>query len=332
MDVNVTLDVPAVSKLLDYSASGVGAIAGSWFGPWMAGKRGEVKRIEARAEADTIRELAQAKADAHRLAKTTEMEISEMVAERLQYQETKRLENIRAVVERAAEELDDKVVSDEEPDHDWTARFFNYVQDISSEEMHTLWAKVLAGEVERAGSTSLHALHVLRNLDKATAGVFETFCSLSIAEKSSGDARVVSLERTAGENSLRPYGLDYSTLNLLHEHELIVPDYNSWHNYQMSAGLQLALEQPEILWLPFEYQREYWVLFNDPEKPTHLGNPLKLNGVALTRAGRELRSVVASKPNDEYTSALQDFFAGKNLTMVKVESPRPFSMPVPSAG
>ena len=49
----------------------------------------------------------------------------------------------------AARQLGDKSVANSDPDHDWTARFFNGVQDVSSKEMQLLWAKVLAGEVER---------------------------------------------------------------------------------------------------------------------------------------------------------------------------------------
>ena len=38
----------------------------------------------------------------------------------------------------AALELGDGNVQDHEVDHDWTARFFNDVQDVSSEEMQKL--------------------------------------------------------------------------------------------------------------------------------------------------------------------------------------------------
>ena len=47
----------------------------------------------------------------------------------------KRLANLEAVVGRAAVNLGDKEVPETEPDHDWAARFFAEVQDVSSEEM-----------------------------------------------------------------------------------------------------------------------------------------------------------------------------------------------------
>jgi len=54
------------------------------------------------------------------------------VSERIQFQEQKRLTNIRSVVQKVAHELGDKEVPDQEPDHDWTATFFCSVQDVSS--------------------------------------------------------------------------------------------------------------------------------------------------------------------------------------------------------
>ena len=54
--------------------------------------------------------------------------------QRIQFQEEKRQSNIETVVRHAASELEDKHVEDHEPDHDWTARFFNDVQDVSTKE------------------------------------------------------------------------------------------------------------------------------------------------------------------------------------------------------
>ena len=74
-----------------------------------------------------------------------EIDIAETVRQRVQFQEEKRHRNIGSVVGQTAELLGEKDVPDQEPDHDWTARFFNYIQDVSSEEMQLLWAKVSGG-------------------------------------------------------------------------------------------------------------------------------------------------------------------------------------------
>ena len=67
----------------------------------------------------------------------------------------------------------------------------NDIQDVSSEKFQLLWAKVLAGEVERPGSTSIRTLSILKNIDQATADLFRKFYSACVVLKD--DARVPSL-------------------------------------------------------------------------------------------------------------------------------------------
>ena len=189
MDVN--LKVPALEKLLDYAASGIGAIAGPMLANWKASREGkarltstlaeaEVRRIETESKARSLQIIADAQAKARQSIDTTiepghgiMVEIThDDITQSIEFQGRKRLTNARSVVEDAADELGDKEVSDHEPDPDWAARFFNDIQDVSSEEMQSLWAKVLAGEVERPGSTSIRTLSILRNLDQTAARLF----------------------------------------------------------------------------------------------------------------------------------------------------------------
>ena len=155
MDAN--LNVKALEKLLDYVASGIGSVAGSMLGPWRARREALAKQITAKGDADVLLIQAEAQAEARAILVsqdvdvTGELNIANTVNQRIQFQERKRQLNIASVVMQAANQLGDKGVANHEPDHDWTARFFNDVQDVSSEEMQALWAKVLAGEVERAG-------------------------------------------------------------------------------------------------------------------------------------------------------------------------------------
>ena len=163
--------VRALDKVLDYTASGIGAVAGPMLAPWKARREAEARRITALGDANALRIIAGAQVEAREALTSTdvdvqgEISIAETISQRIQFQEEKRHRNIGSVVGRAAEELGDKEVPDQEPDHDWTARFFNYIQDVSSEEMKSLWAKVLAGEIERPGSVSIRGLSILRNLD-----------------------------------------------------------------------------------------------------------------------------------------------------------------------
>ena len=184
MDPNAM--VRALSKLLDYTASGIGAVAGPMLAPWQARREAAALRITAEGQADALRSIAAAQSDARdALASTSsnfqaEIDMAETVRQRIQFQEEKRHGNIGSVVGQTAELLGDKEVPDQEPDHDWTARFFNYIQDVSSEEMQLLWAKVLAGQIEQPGSISIRTLSILRNMDQASAKLFQVLRSACI--------------------------------------------------------------------------------------------------------------------------------------------------------
>ena len=340
MDINIK--VPALEKLLDYSASGVGSVAGSMLAPWKAGRdakaklvaaRGEVEaqRILAEGRAVTMQIIASAQADARSALVSPdavlqgELTIPDLVNQRIQFQEEKRQANIGSVVRNAASELEDGEVQDHEVDHDWTARFFNDVQDVSSEEMQKLWGRILAGEVERPGTTSIKTLGVLKNLDKAVAALFGKLCSTCVSIRPDGrsflDARVPSLGGDAANNALKEYGLDYGNLNVLNEHGLIVSDYNSWYDIRATIGIAPVGVPPALIRIPFSFQGRYWVLV--PTIQRDLSKEFRLSGVALTRSGRELSTIVELETEDKYALDLRKYFEKNGLTMTEVPSLEP---------
>lgn len=340
MDVNVSLNVPALTKLADYCASGISSVAGPILATWRARQEAEANRIAAQGDADAQRILADGHSDAFQIvAKATadarellstpfttmkgQLSVGEMVAQKIQFQEEKRQANILSVLNSAAEELGDVEVPDQEPDHDWTARYFNDVQDVSSKEMQLLWARVLSGEVERPGSTSIRTLSILKNLDKATAGLFRRLCSACVSLRPDGkeiwDARVPSLGGAPASNALRKYGLSFGNLNVLNEHGLIIPDYNSWFDFRMCIGAGMFESKP--VRLPFNFQGRSWVLVSSNQRDKD--QEFRLSGVALTRSGRELLEIVDLEPMNEYTQDLMKFFEAENLRMTEVGSWRP---------
>ena len=199
-DINLSLKVPAIEKLIDYGASGVGAIAGPMLAPWRASREAkarlasaridvEVHRIEAESEAGTLAIIAKARSDARGYLVTPDAEVRGMleitredITQRIEFQERKRIANVRSVLEDAADELGDKEVADHEPDPDWTARYIDSVQDVSSEDLRKIWARILAGEVESPGRTSLRTLDTLKNMTKRDAEMFRDICNLIIGD------------------------------------------------------------------------------------------------------------------------------------------------------
>ena len=339
--MDVKIKVPGIEKLLDYAASGVGSIAGPMLAPWKAGREAKAKLRTAKGEAEAKRILAEGQATSMQIIATAqdkarsklispqaalqgEITIGELVTQRVQFQEEKRQANIGSVVTQAANQLGDNEIANHEPDHDWTARFFNDVQDVSSEEMQALWATVLAGEVKRTGSTSIRTLGILKNLDHATASLFRKFCSACLLfdpdDKRNQYAIVPSLGGNAASNSLEAYGLHFSALNLLNEHGLIISDYNSWYDYRLSVELKVA-DSPHLIRIPFRFQNRHWVLI--PTSERNHRKKIRLSGVAMTHSGRELSNVVGLETMEEYFQALSSHFRRQNLQMTEVQSHQP---------
>ncbi len=346
--MDIELKVPALEKLLDYAASGIGSVAGPMLAPWKADRDAraklvaaqgevEVQKILAENQADTMKIIAAAQADARSALVSPnavlqgEITISDLVNQRIQFQEEKRQVNIGSAVSDAAAELGDAEVQDYEVDHDWTARFFNDVQDVSSEEMQKLWGKVLAGEVERPGSTSIKTLAILKNLDRAVATLFGKLCSMCVSIRPDGknfmDARVPSLGGDAGNNALKDYNLDFGKLNVLNEHGLIISSYNSRYDFQATIGMAIGGARPSLIRIPFYFQGKYWVLV--PTTQRDAGKNFWLSGVALTKSGQELSRIVALESAEQYAQDLQDYFEKHNLRMTEVTNWESQLIPIP---
>lgn len=189
------LKVPGIDKLMDYAASGIGAIAGPMLSPWKARQEAKVKLIQAKAEADarivhagaeavTMKIIADAQAQARQHLLADEEQLhgsaridSSAITQKIEFQERKRLSNATVVISHSAAELDGKDVDNHDPDPDWTARYFDCIQDVSSSDMQRLWAKLLSGEVKRPGSTSLRTMDTLKNMTGTEAELFNSVCN-----------------------------------------------------------------------------------------------------------------------------------------------------------
>lgn len=126
-----------------------------------------------------IRKKAEADADAMLTLAKGEIEVEELkrrADERVSYTELRRQRNVERIVAQAAKELPEAV--DGRPaDEDWIAQFFNLSQDVGDDEMQTLWARILAGEVARPGKYSLRTLQAVKLLSKEDARLFSHYCS-----------------------------------------------------------------------------------------------------------------------------------------------------------
>ena len=310
---DLNLKVSAIDKLLDYTASGIGAVAGPIFQPWEAFWDGKAKRISARVDADvsriqaesevgTLPIIAKAQAEAREYLVTPDAEARGAVeitrndiTQRIEYQERKRHTNIKAAVVGAADELGDEEVSDYEPDPDWTARFFDCVQDVSSEDMQKLWARILAGEVESPGRTTLRTLDTLRNMTKRDSEMFKDMCDF-----------VIRNDFVFYNDSIKGYSaLSYSNLLHLQDCGLINVGPNLVKEFTWGDGEEILLM----------YHRGCLVVTRN----SGAKEVLKIPDILLTTAGKELSQFVQYTLHMKYLQAFSSFLKSENCQLAYLD-------------
>ncbi len=136
-----------------------------------------IKKL-ANAEAYRYEKIEEAKAKGLILTANTENELLFRAQQRLTMQEIDRQINIDTIVQKSINSLEE-TVSETPVNPDWRSKFFNKAQDISSEELQEIWAKILANEVTTPGNVSLRSLEVLSSLSKEEASIFAKAAKLS---------------------------------------------------------------------------------------------------------------------------------------------------------
>lgn len=110
--------------------------------------------------------------------------IEARIEQRINFKNLNSQRNIETVTALAAKELkDNQYVTDKPLSNEWISRFFTTIEEISSNEMQLLWAKILAGEIKEPESFSLRTLELLKNLTQDEAKVFNKFANLALKIK-----------------------------------------------------------------------------------------------------------------------------------------------------
>lgn len=206
-----------------------------------------------------------------------------------------------------------------EVNDDWLNVFEKEACQKSTEEMQSIFAKILAGEVSKPNTFSIKSIRLLGSLDQQTAKQFKKLCSMCISLHLKTDeidkiidARIPSLGRNAASNGLGEFGITFDSLNLLQEHGLIIPDYNSWMDYRAAFVVNGS-----TLPIPLTFGGKQWGLTkqNNPQ-----GSELKITGIALTNSGKELMQIMEADENPRFSAALTAWLESQEIHMMQVQT------------
>lgn len=268
MGVNIAINTDGLAKLAETICYGTGLTA--------HGK----KKI---ADAESYATIQKAKTE-------TEVEILKLkgedeVADYVLARQTKKLNNAKAVVDKATKHfVEGEKVSDEPVSQDWTSRLFSITEDISDDTLQELWGQILAGEIKKPKSFSLRTLDLLKNITTEEAKVFINACCFHIQD------RFICIES---------FALPLNDRLVLGEIGLIYEEYLS-HNIKILPNNKTAVPLGK---------KSALVLNN----PNDINMDIPISIVKLSKAGYELLNLVQKPDNKEFINNLVSFFKTKGV-------------------
>ena len=288
--INGTTAVPvALAKLIDTIGCQIGLYR----------EAGNIRRV-GQANANVVVAAAKAKVETDIIkadGKVTLADIKSRAEERVRNHEAQRQVNIEAIAGKAASELPEQV-SDAPVEPDWTAQFFESCKDVSDDQMRTVWAKLLAGEVSKPGSFSLRTLACVKVLSKADADLFTRFCSLLWHR----------------ENGFIPFTPKSADLPV--DGTALV----NFDEFLRLASLNLISFMPGISGYELRFTAEpvtSLMYYGKRHNLSHASvRALDIGVALLTKMGEELVVISGGVPNESYRQATVDRFRSSGWTVI----------------
>lgn len=268
MGVNIAINTDGLAKLAETICYGTGLTA--------HGK----KKI---ADAESYATIQKAKTE-------TEVEILKLkgedeVADYVLARQTKKLNNAKAVVDKASKHfVEGEKVSNEPVSQDWTNRLFSIIEDISDDTLQELWGQILAGEIKKPKSYSLRTLDLLKNITTEEANIFINACHFHIQD------RFICTESFALPLNDR---LVLGEIGLINEEDLS-------HNIKILPNNKTVVPLGK---------KSALVLNN----PNDINMDIPISIVKLSKAGYELLNLVQKPDNKEFINNLVSFFKTKGV-------------------
>lgn len=229
-----------------------------------------------------IRRVAKAEADAKRILAASDIEVTELQERALRrraIEEAQHQHNMESVTAKAIPHLGDSTDVDL-LDHDWLTNFFSKARLVSDAAMQELWARVLAGEANSAGSFSKRTVAFLEEMDSRDAKWFTNVC------------------RYAWQIDDRSIPLIYDVEQDMYEKSGVTLD-SLWH--LDSIGLvDLSVVNPFLI----EVSRQFEARYHDTKLCFDMAysyrKRFEIGSAFFTTLGRELLKTCEAEPVDGF--------------------------------
>lgn len=287
-----------ITKLIETVSGGIGKL----YEPVHIKKIAKAKAEEIKLISDAMEECSVIPTqynDGNLLLNNTDWnEFVKRTQGRLAFQELQKQNNIECVISQAYNILENAEFCSREPvEQGWITRFFDSVADVSDEDLQKLWGKVLAGEIKQPKLYSLRTLETLKNLSKYEAELFQKIVPYIV--NTSGNLFLPS-----DTEILQKYNILYGEIMRLDECGLINSGGLISLNPTISDTKHIALHNNSKI--------AFIQGLNTNEEKISIGE------YGLTRAGKELFSIMDETSNDEYFNDLVEKIAKTNSKKVHI--------------
>ena len=207
---------------------------------------------------------------------------------KMSYLEYYKCKNFLQIAQKADSMCDKESNADQEyHDFDWFIRFYEYSSNIGNEEMQILWAKVLAGEVQRPNTTSLTLLHTLSMMQQEQASAFRNVSRFALMDIK-GDFAHLLLFISTNRESYEKENITPTLLKELERLDLIECTFSDEYIFKRKKV--------------FRTGNKIITIYGDPENH----GKIKAGNVKFTRDGQLLYSAL-DEDSKRYRSDILDF-------------------------
>lgn len=216
---------------------------------------------------------------------------------KMTYTEYYKANNFLKIAEKADKEYS-KIPHSKKADRynfDWFVRFYEAAGNISNEQMQSIWAKILAGEISKPNTYSLRTIEVLKNLSQQEAELFEKICSHCICTGS-------NLFLPHYDKYLETCQISFGEILCLSELGLISSD--------SMLVLKMPIDMtPGILFI----NRDLLITVSANDENNKV---LEIRQFPLTGVGKELSTLVAgSTTDDEFITFAKEINTNESISI-----------------
>jgi hypothetical protein len=209
--------------------------------------------------------------------------------------ETKKQENIEAIIDKAIPQIQDKAEA-EKIDNDWLFNFIDKAKLISDSDMQVIWSKILSSEVNVPGMFSKRTISLVASMEKREADSFTKLCSFKIDLP-----EPVVIVYELKDEIYKQNEISFTMLKNLDSIGLI--------SFEKIAGYKRT-ELPEHFFINY-FDRKVEIKLPERRK-----NCIDIGSVLLTSSGYELINICGAQPKYEILEYILGQWKKRNITIL----------------